>query len=108
MTTSERLATEEVLNAVVSLQKSFDVRHTENVDRLTSIEEMVEKLMNGFPNRDPDSHRRYHEAIIARMELRNKLVREALTKAAGAGAIAGTGWIAYAIWQALKFSIKAA
>jgi hypothetical protein len=65
-----------------------------------------DKIMAGFPAGDFDGHRRYHESVIEWRELRNKLVREALIKAVQAGALAGAGWVALAIWQAVKISVK--
>lgn len=65
----------------------------------------VAALREGFPDGDPDSHRRYHESIIEWRELRNRMVREALIKAAQAGAVGALGWIAYAVWTAFKMEI---
>lgn len=65
----------------------------------------VAALRDGFPDGDPDSHRRYHESIIEWRELRNRMVREALVKAAQAGAVGGLGWVAYAVWTAAKMEI---
>lgn len=66
----------------------------------------VSTLAAAFPGGDTDGHRRYHEAVIERLELRNKLIREALVKVAQAGAVAGMGWLLLAIWQAFKITIK--
>lgn len=63
-------------------------------------------LVKGFPDGDAEAHRRYHEAVIERIELRNTLVRAALVKMAQAGAVAATGWLLLAIWQAFKYSVK--
>jgi len=65
----------------------------------------VTALREGFPDGDPDSHRRYHESIIEWRELRNRMVREALVKAAQAGAVGALGWIAYAVWTAFKMEL---
>lgn len=66
----------------------------------------IERIMAGFPAGDFDGHRRYHESVIEWRELRNKMVREALIKVAQGGALAGAGWIALAIWQAFKITVK--
>jgi C4-dicarboxylate-specific signal transduction histidine kinase len=63
-------------------------------------------LLSGFPAGDFDGHRRYHEAVIEWRELRNKLVREALIKVAQAGSLAAFGWVALAIWQSFKLTVK--
>lgn len=63
-------------------------------------------VLSAFPSGDTDGHRRYHESVIEWRELRNKMVREALIKVAQGGALAGAGWIALAIWQSVKLSVK--
>jgi hypothetical protein len=64
------------------------------------------QLLAAFPAGDIDGHRRYHEAVIEWRELRNRLVREALIKVTQAGALAGAGWVALAIWQSFKLTVK--
>lgn len=66
----------------------------------------VEMMSAAFPGGDTDGHRRYHEAVIERIELRNKLIREALVKVAQAGAVAGAGWLMLAIWEAFKLNAR--
>ncbi|ATQ78271.1 hypothetical protein CR152_30005 [Massilia violaceinigra] len=66
----------------------------------------TEQILTAFPSGDTDGHRRYHEAVIEWRELRNRLVREALIKVTQAGALAGAGWVALAMWQALKITVK--
>ncbi len=66
----------------------------------------TEKILLAFPAGDCDGHRRYHEGVIEWQELRNRLVREALIKVAQAGAVVGAGWVALAIWQAFKMTVK--
>lgn len=66
----------------------------------------TEQVLSAFPAGDTDGHRRYHESVIEWRELRNKLVREALIKVAQAGTLAACGWIALAIWQAFKLTVK--
>jgi hypothetical protein len=66
----------------------------------------IDKLLTGFPGGDFDGHRRYHEAVIEWRELRNRLVREALIKVAQGSSLAAFGWIALAIWQSFKLTVK--
>jgi len=63
------------------------------------------RLLAAFPAADVEGHRRYHESVIEWRELRNKLVREALTKMVGAGALAAIGWLVLAFWQAFKVTV---
>lgn len=69
-------------------------------------EAVIKNLLSGFPAGDFDGHRRYHEAVIEWRELRNKLVREALIKITQASALAAFCWLALAIWQAFKITVK--
>jgi len=64
------------------------------------------QLLSAYPAEDIEGHRRYHESVIEWRELRNKMVREALIKCASAGALAGLGWLLYAIWLAVKFELS--
>lgn len=63
-------------------------------------------VLRGFPNNDPEAHCRYHESVIEWRELRNKMVKESLIKMAGAGAIAGMGWLMYSIFQSIRIWLK--
>jgi hypothetical protein len=74
-------------------------------ERVAQAEGAIERLLSGFPADDVDGHRRYHESVIEWRELRNKMVREAMLKVAQAGALAACGWLALAIWKALKISV---
>lgn len=65
----------------------------------------VTSISRGFPDGDPDSHRRYHESVIEWRELRNKMVRDALTHAAKVGGIGAACWVAYAVWTAFKMEV---
>lgn len=66
----------------------------------------TDQLLKAFPGGDTDGHRRYHEAVIEWRELRNKMVRESLIKVFQSGALIGTGWLALALWQAFKTTVK--
>lgn len=91
--------------AAVLGQATVDVL-TELRDGQRALMVKVDAMSAAFPGGDTDGHRRYHEAVIERIELRNKLLREALLKLAQAGAVAGMGWLLLAIWQAFKIGIK--
>lgn len=96
----------EVALVIAKIEAANEKRHSENKELLESIQRSVEKALSGFPGGDPESHRRYHESVIEWREIRNKLVLEALTKAAGAGAVGALGYVVYALWQAFVTSIK--
>jgi len=66
----------------------------------------TEQILTAFPAGDTDGHRRYHESVIEWQELRNRVVRDALVQAGKAGLLGGLGWLAFAIWQSLKLTVK--
>ncbi|QJE03036.1 hypothetical protein HH212_26120 [Massilia forsythiae] len=74
--------------------------------KVTKLDASTNRLLSGFPANDVEGHRRYHESVIEWRELRNKLVREALTKAAGATVMAGLGWVLMALWQAVVTTVN--
>lgn len=74
-------------------------------DAQRSLKEEVQRIAKGFPDEDPDSHRRYHESVIEWRELRNKMVRDALTHAAKVGGIGAACWVAYALWTVFKMEV---
>jgi hypothetical protein len=74
--------------------------------KVTHLEATNKRLLSGFPADDVEGHRRYHESVIEWRELRNKMVREALAKVASAGALAAFGWLALAVWQSFKVTVK--
>jgi len=100
---------QEVRAAQVEMQKSLDEvamqathttaalkEHTDHDDR------MILEIRNAFPGGDTDGHMRYHRMMIERGELRNKIVRECLSKAAQVGFLASLGWVLFAIWVGIK------
>lgn len=95
-----------MLKAIHALQASIDRKHVENVLTLEKLNEKVEIVINGFPGKDPDAHRRYHEAQMEWLELRNGIIKDTIKKVCAAGAIGAVGWLLVAIFQAIKLSIR--
>jgi hypothetical protein len=98
--------------AIAEMLKGMHELHLENgrkidaiIERNVLADEAIAKLLRGFPDGDAEAHRRYHEAVIERIELRNKIIREALVKVAGSGFLAGAAWLAYAAWQAFLANV---
>ena len=88
-----------ILDAIQKERSDIDKR----LDKLTS---EVKALRHGFPEGDPESHRRYHESVIEWQDTRNELVKGALMQAGKVGFIAAIGWVVYAIWIALKMELQ--
>lgn len=68
-------------------------------------EERHMQILNAFPEKDIDGHRRYHETVIEWRELRNKIVRESLINASKLGLMGATVWLLYAILAAIKLEL---
>jgi hypothetical protein len=100
------------ISGFADIARAMHELHTENgrkidaiIERNVQADAAMSKLVAGFPDGDAEAHRRYHEAIIERIELRNKIIREAMVKVAGSGFLAGAAWLAYAVWQAFIVSV---
>lgn len=95
--------------AILAALRERDDQTRKQIDSIIEaqrkLQDDVNLISRGFPDGDPDSHRRYHESVIEWRELRNKMVRDALTHAAKVGGIAGACWVAYALWTAFKMEI---
>lgn len=68
----ERRSNNPILDAINSVQQSLDVRHSENTGHLAALEKKVDKVLAGFPDGDPLSHRKFHEALIDKAKAREK------------------------------------
>lgn len=74
-------------------------------DSLAENTRKTEQILKAFPGDDTEGHRRYHQAIIERLEQRNRIVQSCLEKAAQAGVIAGMGWVLLAIYNYAKLGL---
>ncbi len=102
-----------VVNAVNHLRDEIDLRHVENTSvnevqtrKLDEVIRRVDALHNGFPNGDVESHRRYHETLIAKAEARTafyKDLRSDLTKKGLWAVVATVGIIA---WHYMQTHLK--
>lgn len=97
--------TQLIINAVRESREDANKQISAMRDAQRSLKDDVQNLARGFPDGDPDAHRRYHESVIEWRETRNMMVKAALMHAAKVGGIAGTGWVLYALWTALKMEI---
>jgi len=96
----------EMLAAILQLGQSLNAKHVENKTELITLRKEVHDLRRAFPGGDPEGHRRYHESLIERLELRNSMIRAALVQAAKVGGLGAIGWVAYALWTAFKMELR--
>jgi hypothetical protein len=102
-----------VADALDKLRDEMGQRHTENTSTLEVVEdkvnvliERVDDLARGFPQDDPDGHRRYHEALIVKAEARARLYEKLLEELAKKGLWALLVLIGVAVWQYFKSQVK--
>lgn len=78
---------DEVVAAILAIKDDLDQRHSENITRAEVTDKKVDEairriddLHKAFPGGDWEGHRRYHEAMIERIEKRSKLYDAMLTE----------------------------
>ncbi|AQG98596.1 hypothetical protein A9R05_06920 [Burkholderia sp. KK1] len=87
-------------------------RHVENASSLEVLEkdlkvviDRVDDLAKGFPDSDPDGHRRAHEALIRKAEERAKFYEDLRGELAKKGVWAVLVLIGIALWQYFKTKV---
>ena len=105
-------AHQRVLAAINGLKSDLDQRHGENITAQAVTDAKVVELLRGvddlrraFPDGDWDGHRRYHEAVIRRMEARTQFYRDLSGHLIKGGAWALIVFLAWASWQAIKTKV---
>ncbi|KAF1043072.1 MAG: hypothetical protein GAK35_02392 [Herbaspirillum frisingense] len=104
-----RVSTEDLHRSIEGLARRLDARHQENVQHLDTntaqlkeIKEQLEQLREGFPDNDPDGHRRYHEALIRAAEERRKFWGEWRAHIMKMGSVAVLGFLVVQAWEYFK------
>lgn len=108
-----------VVAAVDSLRDEIGERHVENTSNLEVMQrelkvaiDRIDDLAKGFPDGDPDGHRRAHEALIRKAEARARLYEKLLEELASKGlwafivALGGILWFFIAAKLHLSISGK--
>tara|TARA_R110001599_G_scaffold171353_1_gene362446 strand:+ start:463002 stop:463334 length:333 start_codon:yes stop_codon:yes gene_type:complete len=91
-----------LMDAIRNLQGSFDHRHEENTSTLSALEKKVDRVLKGFPDGDPDGHRRFHEAMIRKAEAKEKFWNDMRGKLVERGIWAVIGLVLIALGIAAK------
>lgn len=101
-----------VVAAIDMLRDEIGQRHVENTSSLEVLEkdlkvviERVDDLARGFPDGDPDGHRRAHEALIRKAESRAKFYDDLRGKLAEKGLWALLVLLGVALWQYIKTKV---
>lgn len=98
-----------VVNAIDGLRDDINQRHTENRSDVEVLQtEMrvaiarIDDIARGFPDNDPDGHRRAHEAIILKANERAALYRALREELVKKGLWALLVVLGIALWQYIK------
>lgn len=104
---------EQVVEAIESLKSDLSQRHTENIDRLAVTDRLVheairriDELHKAFPDGDCDGHRRYHEAVIRKIEDRAEFWKVLRAELASKGLWAVVLVVAAALWAYFKAKVS--
>lgn len=74
-------------------------------EKVDDVKSANERLLSGFPAADVDGHRRYHQSVIERRELVNKMLRETLVAIAKTGVMGTLGLLVAAAWKYFVMSV---
>ncbi|SDI65500.1 hypothetical protein SAMN04487926_12165 [Paraburkholderia steynii] len=101
-----------VVVALDALRDEIGQRHVENTSSLEVLEkdlkvviERVDDLARGFPDSDPEGHRRAHEALIRKAEERAALYKALREELAKKGLWALVLLLGIAVWQYIKTKV---
>jgi hypothetical protein len=104
---------DEIAEAILAIKADLDQRHGENVTRAQINEKLlgdligrVDGLYHAFPEEDPGGHRRYHDAIVDRIEKRAKLYDALLEELTKKGMWALIIFLGAAIFYYVKGQLK--
>lgn len=75
-------------------------RRADLLQMFERLEQKVDAFIAGFPDGDPDGHRRYHEAMIERAKAGTEFRRKLLFELTKWGLLGFTGWLCLSLWQA--------
>lgn len=103
---------DEVAAAILAIKDDLDQRHSENITRAEVTDKKVDEairriddLHKAFPGGDWEGHRRYHEAMIKRVEARSKLYEDLRSELAKKGLWALILTLGAAIWFYFKSKV---
>lgn len=102
----------EVVAAINGLRDDLDQRHLENTTALGVTERKVDEVIrrvddlhDAFPGGDWEGHRRYHEAIIKKIEAHEKFYQDLRAELAKKGMWALIVLLGLALWQYFKTKV---
>lgn len=99
----------QIVDAISDMREDMAQRHSENVTRrevtdreVDEVIRRVDDLHDAFPGGDWDGHRRYHEAVIKKLEAREKLYQDLRTELAKKGLWGLIALVGLALWAWFK------
>ena len=87
----------ELREGQVEIHKQLEAHRAEVPTRLSQALEQL--VADAFPESDPDGHRRHHEVLIRKAEVRAEFWQKINIELAKYGLIGFIGWAVIALWQ---------
>jgi hypothetical protein len=72
----------------------------------TRFAQLHKLITDAFPDGDPHGHRMFHEKSIKDADAWSRIKGEVLSKFLTSGLWVAAAWLAFAIWQSFKESVK--
>lgn len=72
----------------------------------TRFAQLHKLITDAFPNGDPHGHRMFHEKSIKDADAWARIRGEVLSKFLTSGLWVAAAWLAFAVWQSFKESVK--
>lgn len=91
-------ATQQMIHKIYERTERTDERVSNLVVSFSSYAAKQEDAISGFPDNDPDGHRRAHEAMIALAQRRARFYDMALSEATRWGMLGVLGFLAASVW----------
>ncbi|NPT39672.1 hypothetical protein [Paraburkholderia xenovorans] len=103
----------EIVEALNGLRDDMSQRHSENITQMAVTDRKVEEVIrrvddlhDAFPGGDWDGHRRYHEAVIKKLEAREKFYQDLRVELAKKGVWALAVMLGLALWAFFKSKVN--
>ena len=91
--------TQAIIKAIREASSDNNRQIAATLSKLERLERDVHVIKQAFPEDDAAGHRRYHEAVIKRMEARNALILDVKHHLARTGILGAATFILWLLWR---------
>lgn len=106
---AERMGGQSLVSLLTEMRDNqLDMRadFEQMAQKMGDLQAANERLLSGFPADDVEGHRRYHQSVIERRELVNKMLRETLVAIAKTSTLGALGLLLAAAWKYFLISVS--